>query len=137
MQLARNKLYALLLLVCLVGYSWVIYASHKSNVHANFHFCFIKSTLHIPCPSCGTTRSLMALAAGEFANALYWNPLGYLVGLLMMLFPLWIVRDFIFKSSSFYLYYTYLANQLHKRKFSIPIIIIMVINWYWNFKKGL
>jgi hypothetical protein len=79
----------------------------------------------------------MALAAGEFANALYWNPLGYLVGFLMMLLPLWIVWDFIFKSSSLYLCYKYLANQLQKRKFAIPIIIIMVINWYWNFKKGL
>jgi len=137
MQLTRNKLYALLLLACLVGYSWVIYASLKSNEHAYFHFCFIKSTFHIPCPSCGTTRSLIALAAGEFANALYWNPLGYLVGFLMILLPLWIVKDFIFKSSSFYLCYTYLTNQLLKRKFVFPIIIILVINWYWNIKKGL
>lgn len=34
----------------------------------------------IPCPACGATRALAALAAGRWAEALAWNPLAAIAG---------------------------------------------------------
>jgi hypothetical protein len=137
MQITKNKLYVFLLLACFLGYVWIVYAMHVPSSKGDFHFCFIKSIINVPCPSCGTTRSLMALAIGEFENAFYWNPLGYLIGSLMILLPLWIITDFILKSSSCYLCYEYLASRLLQKKYTFPVIILILINWYWNIKKGL
>ena len=42
-----------------------------------------------PCPSCGMTRSMMALAHIDFARAMYFNPLA---PVLLGLFALWWVN---------------------------------------------
>jgi Protein of unknown function (DUF2752) len=40
--------------------------------------CGIARMIHIPCASCGTTRTVAALLRGEFASALRLNPIGAL-----------------------------------------------------------
>jgi hypothetical protein len=56
--------------------------------------CPIKSTMGIPCPTCGGTRAIIALKQLHLHNALLWNPLvtvGIIVsgiwGALMTAFP--------------------------------------------------
>jgi hypothetical protein len=50
--------------------------------------CAFKEMTGVPCPTCGTTRMLRALFAGELWEAFLWNPLLLLacvaVGLWMM-----------------------------------------------------
>jgi hypothetical protein len=36
--------------------------------------CPLKTITGLPCPTCGSTRALAALLAGEFGVALRWNP---------------------------------------------------------------
>ena len=40
------------------------------------HGCLSQSTLGLPCPGCGITRSATALKAGEFGRAFAANPAG-------------------------------------------------------------
>ena len=37
--------------------------------------CFFKSTFGVPCPTCGGSRALEALARLDVAHAFRWNPL--------------------------------------------------------------
>ena len=70
MLLDRNKLYSILLIACVVGYIWLYY-SITSNVTKNksVEVCLIKHATNIPCPSCGSTRSMISLTKGNFVEA--------------------------------------------------------------------
>ena len=40
--------------------------------------CVVQAAAGIPCPLCGGTRAIAALARGGFVEALWWNPLAAL-----------------------------------------------------------
>lgn len=46
--------------------------------------CPLHSFVGIPCPTCGTTRAVLALAHGEIFEAVRMNPLVVLGGVLML-----------------------------------------------------
>lgn len=43
--------------------------------------CPLHAALGVPCPSCGGTRMIDALVAGDVGAALAWNPLLFVLGL--------------------------------------------------------
>ncbi|MFI5198537.1 MAG: DUF2752 domain-containing protein [Thermoanaerobaculia bacterium] len=47
--------------------------------------CPFRSLLGIPCPTCGSTRALLALAHFDVGAALSWNPLAATAGILLVL----------------------------------------------------
>jgi Protein of unknown function (DUF2752) len=49
--------------------------------------CPFRLVTSLPCPFCGTTRSVGRILTGDFLEALYLNPLGYVL-LLGLLFTL-------------------------------------------------
>jgi Protein of unknown function (DUF2752) len=57
-----------------------------------FTVCTFKSLTGLPCMSCGTTRALGRLAAGDWLGALQMNPLATLV---FVVGGLWAVADSI------------------------------------------
>ena len=138
MLLDRNKLYSILLIACVAGYIWLYY-SITSNVTENksVEVCLIKHTTNIPCPSCGSTRSIISLTKGNFVEAFDLNPIGYLVALIMLISPVWIISDVIFKKNSLFKCYQIIENHLKKPKYAIPLILLVIINWFWNITKGL
>ena len=138
MSFSRNKLYALLAVACLAGYIW-LYAgliSAKPAMHS-FEVCLIKHTTNIPCPSCGSTRSVIALMHGHFQDALYINPLGYIIAIIMLLTPFWIIADLARKSKTLFNFYRTIEYYLTKPKYAVPLALLIIINWIWNIKKGL
>jgi hypothetical protein len=44
------------------------------------HFCLFQTFLHVPCPGCGITHALLAIARLDFAAAWRANPAGFVVG---------------------------------------------------------
>ena len=60
--------------------------------------CPFKFLFHLPCPTCGTTRSLAALASLDLAGSLRFNPLviigglGAIVGLALRVRCPWLSR---------------------------------------------
>ena len=138
MLLDRNKLYSILLIACVAGYIWLYY-SITSNVTENksVEVCLIKHATNIPCPSCGSTRSIISLTKGNFVEAFDLNPIGYLVALIMLISPVWIISDVIFKKNSLFKCYQIIENHLKKPKYAIPLILLVIIIWFWNITKGL
>lgn len=45
--------------------------------------CAFAQTTHLPCPGCGSTRAVFALARGDLLGALRMNPLGPLLAILV------------------------------------------------------
>lgn len=135
----KNKLYLFILFACFVGYSWLLFSlQHEHEIQSQeFTVCLFKKVTTVPCPSCGTTRSVMQLLRGNSISAILINPLGIIVGLIMVIAPLWISYDLIQKKQSFYTTYLKIESTLRKRKVAIVLIVLVLANWIWNIKKNL
>jgi hypothetical protein len=44
-----------------------------------FPLCLFKYVTHLPCATCGLTRSFLSLAHGHWQEAFFYNPLGFLL----------------------------------------------------------
>lgn len=138
MKLDRNKLYSILIIACLAGYVWLYFSITRNfSESKSIEVCLIKHTTNIPCPSCGSTRSIISLTKGDFIGALNLNPIGYLVALIMLIAPIWIIADTIMRSNTFFNFYQKTETYLKKPKYAIPLILLVIINWIWNITKGL
>lgn len=138
MRTNYRKLYVLLLICCLAGYIW-LYINKQNNTtqKQTVEVCLLKHATNIPCPSCGSTRSVILLSKGKFIDALCTNPLGYIIASIMVLTPIWILVDFITKKKSLFEFYKKTEKHLKQPKFVVPLIILVLINWVWNIIKGL
>ena len=73
----RNSVLAGLFFV--VAYLW----PYPNGV--GFSLCWFHSITHLPCPACGTTRSVWAIVHGQWAHGWQLNPLGFLTcGVVLM-----------------------------------------------------
>ncbi|WP_196886004.1 DUF2752 domain-containing protein [Aureivirga sp. CE67] len=105
---------------------------------SNISFCFYKNFFSIPCPSCGSTRSLLAFLKFNIYEALIvFNPLGVFYFILLIVIPLMIIFDIIFKKELTLRSYLILIEKIKNKKFWIPFSVILILNWIWNFYKGL
>lgn len=132
----RNRLYALMLALCAAGYGWLVFHRLSPVSDSGIRFCFLKTATGFPCPACGTTRAVDALLQGRVWEAIQWNPFGLPVAIIMMGAPLWIIRDYIWKSDSFFLFYQKAELKLRKVGIALPLIALVLANWIWNYYKG-
>lgn len=136
--MSRYKLYTLLSTACAAGYIWLA-VTYYQQVTKSMEpvVCIFKRITHIPCPSCGSTRSVLSLMKGNLLDAWLWNPFGILLMTILVVSPFWILYDLVSLKST--LLNTYLKTELFlKRKWiAIPAILLVLMNWIWNISKGL
>jgi hypothetical protein len=139
MNLKRNKLYLILILACTAGYLWLSIANISASASGNCEtgVCMFKHVMHIPCPSCGTTRSILSLSKGDFSGSLHWNPIGLILIALMIISPIWIVYDLVIQNDSLFRFYHQAELFLKRTWVAIPAILLVLANWVWNIQKGL
>jgi hypothetical protein len=138
MALSRNKLYSIMIIACIAGYIWLYFGlSHEYSVGKPIEVCLVKHFTNIPCPSCGSTRSILSLTKGNFIEAFSINPLGFLIAIIMFLSPLWIIADIAAKKNTLFNFYKKTETYLKRPQFAIPLILLVIINWIWNITKGL
>lgn len=99
--------------------------------------CLVKNIIHIPCPSCGSTRSVLCILKGEYLQALLLNPLGYILFILGVSIPVWIGLDYMMGRRSMLQFYCKIEAILSKKKYAIPSVLVIMINWLWNINKSL
>jgi len=133
--LKPKKLYAIVLTACLAGYIWLGFQFFIPQ--ESIGFCMIKKATSIPCPSCGTSRSIISIFQGEFKKAFLWNPLGYASLFIMLVSPLWISIDLWQHKNSYFRTYRKLEYWLKKPSIYLPSILFILMNWIWNIMKGL
>jgi hypothetical protein len=131
----RNNLYLMLSVACLAGYIWFFFTITADN--KSVEVCIIKHLTNMPCPSCGSTRSVVELSKGNFVTALKLNPIGYVIVIIMFTLPIWIIIDVLTGSRSLLNFYLKSENHIRRPQYAIPLILLIIINWIWNVKKGL
>jgi len=138
MAIGRHRLYWLLFILCIAGYIWLyIWLLTGGSKPDASEVCIIRYVTGVPCPSCGSTRSAYSLLSGDLLSAIYINPLGIVVLGIMVLAPLWIVFDLLWKRQSLYRFYLDIEDKLRKPVVAIPLILLIIINWIWNIIKGI
>ncbi len=123
----------------MAGYTWLFlnFLGSTHNHHGDYSVCLIKNVSGVPCPSCGSTRAVVALIKGDIIQSIMLNPLGLVIFLIMLIIPMWIIFDLSYKRDSFYLFYRKAERKLQERKYMISFFVLIILNWIWNVVKGL
>lgn len=124
----------LVVALTIVGVGWIYFNLQNAN---RYSICFIKNITGIPCPSCGATRSILALTKGEIMNAIWINPLGILVVPFIILMPIWVIYDLLLNKDGLYRMYLSFEANITKPIVRNSLIIVIVMNWTWNIVKHL
>ena len=95
--------------------------------------CPFKIITGIPCPGCGGIRATQCLLNGDFANALYTNPLSCLFCLFCAILPLWSFYDCYKNKQTLKNFLT----TTWSNKTIIIVGVILLANWIWNIIKNL
>lgn len=95
----------------------------------------MKIIIGIPCPSCGSTRALVAILDGEFIKAFFLNPLGFLIAGLIFTVPLWLATDLISRKQTLYEAYQGIEKLLRNGYLAVPLVLLVIANWIWNIFK--
>ncbi len=137
--MSRKRLYITVFLACLAGYIWlgVSYYFTWAGDGQWAGACPFRHLTGMPCPSCGSTGSVLSLIGGDVGAALYSNPAGLLLAAIMLIIPLWIAGDLLSSKSTFHRFYIDAEKRLAARRLAIPAILLVVANWIWNFYKYL
>lgn len=98
-------------------------------------FCMIRSLTGVPCPSCGMTRSVTTMVHGNIYEAIWWNPLGIMMFIAMIIFPGWIIADWIRKKHTFYNFYFQVEKLFQIKPIAIIAVFLMTMLWIWNIFK--
>lgn len=136
----RHRLYLFLLLGCAAGYLRLLLLYRQpvgDPAPVEVGFCMIKEVTDFPCPACGTTRSALSLLDGHWADALYWNPLGYLAVLVLLLLPPLMLYDLLTGRMLVAGLYDRFIAFINHRPVAVVAIALVVVNWLWNIFKGL
>jgi hypothetical protein len=110
---------------------------HANGNSHSVGVCMIRQTIGVPCPSCGTTRSVLSLISGDILQALRLNPFGFVVLTIMVVAPVWILTDLLRRKDTLFGFYQKAEARLRIPGVAIPLVTLVVINWIWNIYKGL
>lgn len=94
--------------------------------------CIYKNITGYPCPGCGMTRSTISLFKGNIIESFFYNPLAIVVNIMLIVAFVWMIVDLAQNKVRFE---TFIRKKMHPALL-ITIVIIVLVNWYWNFKKG-
>src|SRR5208283_1378309 len=128
--MSRQKFQILFLALSIAGYGW-LFLNYSHRIQDSWYVgCLFRTITGLPCPSCGTTRSLIALMHGHVTESLSINSLGIIVGMALFIFPAGILYDIIFKSNLFFRFYQTLEKIIRKPWVAIPGILLLLANWF-------
>lgn len=137
---SNKKLYWILTILSVAGYAWLGFQMiiPHSMQEGGLTLCMFKNVTGIPCPSCGITRALLMLLAGEPEKSLMLNPLGIIAGLALLILPIWMIVDALTLKNTLAKVFFQAEHKLKTQKvLYIPLFACFLINWGWNIFKGL
>ncbi len=138
-QKPYRQLYLILTLALVAGYAWLFYTLnlYPDNPSGESGVCLFREVTGVPCPSCGSTRSIAQILKGDMKGALLWNPFGFIIMVIMLVMPVWLVIDLVSGKDALYRFYVKLENILKIKWVAVATIILVLANWAWNIAKGL
>lgn len=135
---SHKQLYGLLTVLCMGAYFYLSYQwIYPAVEEESYVVCPIKAVTDIPCPSCGSTRSVLSIMHGDFVDGFLLNPLGYMLFGALLVIPFWLLADVILKKRSLYHFTNKMIKVIAEKPYSIILISLILLNWIWNINKGL
>ncbi len=134
--MTKNRLYHTFTIACLAAYLWLFYASSYDQLFPRFEMCVFKNATGIPCPSCGSTRAVLLLSKGDIVGAMLMNPIGILLGIILLTVPLWMLYDVLFQKETLLNFYRKTEQILKRKWIAIAVITLILANWIWNIYKN-
>ena len=135
--MTRKKTFYLFVFSALVtAFTWVLYVIEVRTIKAS-SICILKITTGLPCPACGSTRSVLLLINGNLKAAFFMNPLGFLYSLFILTTPIFLFVDLVLKKEMLWEFYNHSEIYLKKKSILISIFLLIALNWIWNIMKGL
>lgn len=131
-----KKTYGLVSLLLLGGYAYLLYELTTGRHHPGQTVCLFKTVTGLACPSCGTTRGLVALLHGDWHAATLINPLVWPLAAGLVLLPLWLLWDGLNRRTSFYQFYTRTERLVSRKPLAVLLVLLITCNWCWNIWKG-
>ena len=126
-RLQRVKFSIRLLALLALLFLGRVMAVRSSGFSTGPSVCLFRNVTGLPCPFCGSTRSVGHILQGEFSDALYSNPLGYFgLAFLVVLF----ISPSTIKGTS-----DYLAKKwwtLTQRNQILITVGLIVLAWILN-----
>lgn len=133
---SSREIYGLLLISCAAGYAYLFYSMSAPEA-GHGTLCLFKNITGIACPSCGSTRAVIALFQGRVYDSLSYNPFGLAIAAIMLISPVWVTRDLFLKQESLFARYRQIEKWLVQPAVYLPAIMLVLINWAWNILKGI
>lgn len=132
-----HSLYLFIIALLLAGYSWLFYHYLHAGQDTDMQLCLFHHLTGFACPSCGTTRSLVACLRGDWKAALLINPFGIIMLCGMVLLPLFILHDMVFKKINVIRLYQGVEQYVKRPAIALLLIVLVLANWCWNIYKDL
>lgn len=129
----RNTSQVLLVLIP-AGIIWVVCSGLGL---LTFSPCPFHLLTGLPCPSCGTTRAILALFDGAWLDSIWINPLGILSVTALVVSTLLLLLERILYTPLVGPLSTRCILFIQRRSVAAPLILLVLANWFWNISKGL
>lgn len=138
MQPKIKRLYVLVLSATTAGWLWLLWNWNNYDqalLTGKLMLCPFRAVTGYPCPSCGTTHSVLQIFHSHPAAAFYSNPLGFIIAACMIIFPVWIIADLISKKERFFTFYRNTEAFIRIRWVAVILTGVVIINWAWSLYK--
>jgi hypothetical protein len=89
-------------------------------------FCIFHKLTGLPCLTCGSTRSMIAIFHGNLFTALRWNPLAFFAFLGVILFDVYAVVVLVGRTARLRLVD---CGALEKNAVRIAVLALLLLNW--------
>lgn len=140
-----KRLYTYLVTLLVVGFAWVIFQmtrdlsyGENQTSYTNVEVCLFRALTGAPCPACGSSRAIVTLLNGSLVGALWYNPLGVILLLGIIIVTPWLVFDIVTRRQTLYSAWNFLESHFVKRKIYIFVMVVALLaNWVWNMFKYL
>lgn len=129
----KRSFYVMLTAISLLSYGWLFFSMQLQVSAIEFSgICIFKNISAIPCPACGTTRSVLSIIDGDMSQAFSHNALGFLATCILIIAPFWLAYDYVFKKATLFATYQIMEGKLKNKNIAFPLIALMLANWLWN-----
>ena len=132
-----KKTYWFLSMTVLLSYAWIYFTYLFPSTKKDPAACLLKNTTSIPCPLCGTTRSVLSSLNGDIPAAWFYNPFGIFFLFALFGITIWLMVDLLFQKKTIYRFLFRHSYFLLQKKIWIPIFILLFINWMFLIYKGI
>ena len=94
--------------------------------------CMFKTLTGLPCPTCGVTRTVIALSRLDVGRALFMNPLAAIAGVAGLLYLLYAAAVLVLRLPRL----RPTVSDVDARRIRIAAVATLAINWIWLIGTG-